>query len=153
MSYKIIVLILCLFIVTNNAKSQNYGTIDTNCDAEEGRFPSVELIVFLIENSFMIDSVHVIKDEEYKILPSSPFLNSDLNAIVKMGHEEMDLKDLPKQFDGMEIKLYQYKHPRDCGSFSQLFSDFMKSEKSIFTVFVNIDEKKGFLAYKISEFK
>lgn len=151
MTYKIIVLIFCLFIITNNAKSQNYDTIDTNCEVEESKYPTFALFKFLTENSFMIDTVHVIKDEEYMILPSSPFFNSNLNAIVKMGQEEMDLKDMPKQFAGMPIQLFQYKHPRDCGSFFSLYNEFLKNENAVFVVFININGKNGYLAFKVPD--
>lgn len=148
MTYKIIVLILFFFVITNNAKSQNYDTIDNSCKVEKGIFPTFELFKFLTENSFMIDTVQVIKDEEYMILPSSPFFNSNLNAIVKMGQEEMDLKDMPEQFAGMPMQLFQYKHPRDCGSFFSLYNEFLKSENAIFVVFININGKNGYLAFK-----
>ena len=101
----------------NSAQCQDTNNINNNCESDHGLYPTFGLFKFLTENSFMIDTVHVIKDEEYMILPSSPFFNSNLNAIVKMGQEEMDLKDMPKQFEGMPFKLFQYKHPRDCGSF------------------------------------
>jgi hypothetical protein len=151
MPYKFFFLILFLFAITHTAQSQDLSNIDTHCEAEEGRYPTFELFKFLTVNSFMIDTGHIIKDEEYMILPSSPFFNSNLNAIVKMGQEEMDLKDMPKQFDGMEIKLYQYKHPRDCGSFFSLYNEFLKSDDAVFVVFININGKNGFLAFKVPD--
>lgn len=151
MPYKFIFLILFLFALTYTAQCQDLSNTDTNCEVEESKYPTFALFKFLTENSFMIDTVHVIKDEEYMILPSSPFFNSNLNAIVKMGQEEMDLKDMPKQFAGMPIQLFQYKHPRDCGSFFSLYNEFLKSENAVFVVFININGKNGYLAYKVPD--
>lgn len=149
MTHKIIFLILCLFVTTNSAQCQDTNNIDNSCESDDGLYPTFGLFKFLTENSFMIDTVHVIKDEEYMILPSSPFFNSNLNAFVKMGQEEMDLKDMPKQFAGMPLKLFQYKHPRDCGSFFRLYNEFLKSENAVFVVFININGKNGYLAFKV----
>ena len=149
MTYKFIFFILFLFTFMHNAQCQDLSNIDTNCEVEESKYPTFALFKFLTENAFMIDTVHVVKDEEYMILPSSPFFNSNLNAIVKMGQEEMDLKDMSKQFEGMEVKLYQYKHPRDCGSFFSLYNEFLKSENAVFVVFININGKNGYLAFKV----
>lgn len=130
---------------------QDTNKIDNSCTSKDGLYPTFDLFKFLTENSFIIDTVQVIKDEEYMILPSSPFLNTNLNAIVKMGQEEMDLKEMPQQFTGMPFKLFQYKHPRDCGSFFSLYNEFLKSENAVFIVFININKRNGFLAFKVPQ--
>jgi hypothetical protein len=151
MQYKILFLILSLAFLPFGSQCQDTNNIDNSCESDDGLYPTFGLFKFMTENFFLIDTVQVIKDEEYMTFPSSPFFNTNLNAIVKMGQEEIDLKDMPKQFEGMPFKLFQYKHPRDCGSFFSLYNEFLKSENGVFIVFININRKNGYLAFKVPD--
>ena len=151
MQYKFIFLILSLAFLPFDAQCQDTKNIDNSCESDDGLYPTFYLFKFLEENLFIIDTVRIIKDEEYMPVPSSSLLNINLNAIVKMGQEEMDLKDMPKQFEGMPFKLFQYKHRRDCGSFFSLYNEFLKRDDAVFIVFININGENGYLAFKVTD--